>query len=229
MPRRRDGNALDASVLEDIDTILNAFEADPLRSLASFRHLAERFRVSDLHLTPRAGGREPGVDETPDSYAMLLAARIVTSLNHGAFFGVGSVVAAGLVPPERRAGAIATMFMGLTIATIGGVPLATWAGEAFGWRAVFAAIAAIGVVTMAALRLFVPALPGQADADMGAELRVLGRGAFVHVAAARLQLLERERDEELGRGELVLEHVVERRVRLELRVLLAQPVHVLAV
>ena len=77
MPRRRDGNALDASVLEDIDTILNAFEADPLRSLASFRHLAERFRVSDLHLTPRAGGREPGVDETPDSYAMLLFGAVV--------------------------------------------------------------------------------------------------------------------------------------------------------
>ena len=113
----------------------------------------------------------------------LLAARIVTSLNHGAFFGVGSVVAAGLVPPERRAGAIATMFMGLTIATIGGVPLATWAGEAFGWRAVFAAIAAIGVVTMAALRLFVPALPGQADADMGAELRVLGRGPVLFALA----------------------------------------------
>ncbi len=118
-----------------------------------------------------------------DSYAMLLAARIVTSLNHGAFFGVGSVVAAGLVPPERRAGAIAAMFMGLTIATIGGVPLATWAGEAFGWRAVFAAIAAIGVVTMAALRLFVPALPGQADADMGAELRVLGRGPVLFALA----------------------------------------------
>jgi DHA1 family inner membrane transport protein len=102
-----------------------------------------------------------------DNYAMLLAARIVTSLNHGAFFGVGSVVAAGLVPPERRAGAIATMFMGLT----------------FGWRAVFAAIAAIGVVTMAALRLFVPALPGQADADMGAELRVLGRGPVLFALA----------------------------------------------
>ncbi|MEP9358270.1 MFS transporter [Sphingomonas sp. KR3-1] len=109
------------------------------------------------------------------SYAMLMAARIVTSFNHGAFFGVGSVVAASLVAPERRAGAIATMFMGLTIATIGGVPLATWAGEAFGWRAVFAGIAGIGVVTMIALRLFVPALPGQADADMGAELRVLAR------------------------------------------------------
>jgi MFS transporter, DHA1 family, inner membrane transport protein len=110
-----------------------------------------------------------------DSYAMLLAARIVTSLNHGAFFGVGSVVAAGLVAPDKRAGAIATMFMGLTIATVGGVPLATWAGEAFGWRTVFAAIAAIGVVTMVALRLFVPAMPGQKDADMGAELRVLVR------------------------------------------------------
>jgi DHA1 family inner membrane transport protein len=118
-----------------------------------------------------------------DSYAMLMAARIVTSFNHGAFFGVGSVVAAGLVAPERRAGAIATMFMGLTIATIGGVPLATWAGEAFGWRAVFAGIAAIGVVTMIALRLFVPALPGSKDADMMAELRVLGRGPVLFALA----------------------------------------------
>jgi DHA1 family inner membrane transport protein len=117
------------------------------------------------------------------SYAMLLAARIVTSFNHGAFFGVGSVVAAGLVAPERRAGAIATMFMGLTIATIGGVPLATWAGEAFGWRSVFAGIAGIGVVTMIALRLFVPALPGSKDADMLAELRVLGRGPVVFALA----------------------------------------------
>ncbi|MFS2112131.1 MFS transporter [Sphingomonas sp. Sphisp140] len=118
-----------------------------------------------------------------DSYAMLLAARIVTSLNHGAFFGVGSVVAAGLVAPEKRAGAIATMFMGLTIATIGGVPLATWAGEVFGWRSVFAAIAAIGMVTMVALRLFVPALPAEKDADMMAELRVLGRGPVLFALA----------------------------------------------
>jgi len=118
-----------------------------------------------------------------DSYTMLLAARIVTSLNHGAFFGVGSVVAAGLVAPEKRAGAIATMFMGLTIATIGGVPLATWAGEVFGWRSVFAGIAAIGVVTMVALRLFVPALPAEKDADMMAELRVLGRGPVLFALA----------------------------------------------
>lgn len=65
-------------------------------------------------------------------YNMLLIARIVTSLNHGAFFGVGSVVAASVVAPDKRAGAVAAMFMGLTIATIGGVPLATWVGEVAG-------------------------------------------------------------------------------------------------
>jgi DHA1 family inner membrane transport protein len=117
------------------------------------------------------------------SYAMLLAARIVTSFNHGAFFGVGSVVAAGLVAPEKRAGAIATMFMGLTIATIGGVPLATWAGEAIGWRTVFFGIAGIGVVTMLALRAFVPAIPGRADANMRAELGVLARGPVLFALA----------------------------------------------
>ena len=68
-------------------------------------------------------------------YAMLLVARVVTSLNHGAFFGVGSIVAASLVPPNRQAGAVAAMFMGLTIATVVGVPLAAWAGDVLGWRA----------------------------------------------------------------------------------------------
>jgi DHA1 family inner membrane transport protein len=111
-----------------------------------------------------------------DGYAMLMAARIVTSFNHGAFFGVGSVVAASLVPPDRRAGAVAAMFSGLTIATIGGVPLATWAGEMLGWRAAFAGIAAVGAAVMLALRLALPALPTGGTADMRAELRVLVRG-----------------------------------------------------
>ena len=64
-----------------------------------------------------------------DSYGMLLAARLITSLNHGAFFGVGAVVAAGIVPRERQAAAVAAMFSGLTVAMIGGVPLAAWLGE----------------------------------------------------------------------------------------------------
>lgn len=118
-----------------------------------------------------------------DSYGLLLAARVVTSLNHGAFFGVGSIVAAGLVPPNRQAGAVAAMFMGLTIANVVGVPLATWAGDVLGWRASFWGIAAIGVLVMAALRLTLPQLPAPAGGDMAAELRVLGRGPVLAALA----------------------------------------------
>lgn len=110
-----------------------------------------------------------------DSYSTLLAARVITSLNHGAFFGVGSIVAAGLVPAERKASAVAAMFMGLTIATVVGVPIATWAGEHLGWRATFWGISGLGVATMAALRLTLPNLPAPVDSNAMAELRVLGR------------------------------------------------------
>ena len=94
-----------------------------------------------------------------DGYFMLMASRILTSFNHGAFFGVGSIVAASLVPRERQAGAVAAMFMGLTLANVVGVPLATWAGEHLGWRTSFWGIAALGVATMVALRLTLPPLP----------------------------------------------------------------------
>ena len=117
------------------------------------------------------------------SYGMLLAARILTSLNHGAFFGVGSIVAAGLVPRERRASAVATMFMGLTIANVVGVPLAAFAGDHLGWRASFWGIAGLGVVTMIALRLALPALPGSSGGDALAELRVLRRGPVLSALA----------------------------------------------
>ncbi|GJE26290.1 MFS transporter [Methylobacterium organophilum] len=111
-----------------------------------------------------------------DSYATLVAARLVTSLNHGAFFGVGAVVAARLVPPERRAAAVAAMFSGLTLATIGGVPLAAWIGEVLGWRTAFWGIAGVGVLAMLALAAALPDLRAEAGADMRAELRVLVRG-----------------------------------------------------
>lgn len=110
-----------------------------------------------------------------DNYALLMIARIITSLNHGAFFGVGAIVAAGLVPPDRKAGAVAAMFMGLTIANVVGVPVATWAGETLGWRASFWGIAMIGVMVMAALALTLPKAAAPAAGDMLAELRVLGR------------------------------------------------------
>ncbi|MBR20887.1 MAG: MFS transporter, partial [Leifsonia sp.] len=118
-----------------------------------------------------------------DSYAMLVAGRLVTALNHGAFFGVGAVVAAGLVPPERRAAAVAAMFSGLAIATIGGVPLAAWTGAMLGWRAAFWGIAAIGAVAMLALRLALPELKAEPGADLWSELRVLGRGPVLAALA----------------------------------------------
>jgi MFS transporter, DHA1 family, inner membrane transport protein len=118
-----------------------------------------------------------------DSYAMLVAGRLVTALNHGAFFGVGAVVAAGLVPPERRAAAVAAMFSGLAIATIGGVPLAAWTGAMLGWRAAFWGIAAVGAVAMLALRLALPELKADPGANLWAELRVLGRGPVLAALA----------------------------------------------
>jgi DHA1 family inner membrane transport protein len=118
-----------------------------------------------------------------DGYGMLMAARILTSFNHGAFFGVGSIVAASLVPPHRQASAVAAMFMGLTTANVVGVPLATWAGEHLGWRASFWGIAGLGVVTMVALRLTLPPLPAPAGGKALAELRVLARGKVLGALA----------------------------------------------
>uniref|UniRef100_UPI0035C79426 MFS transporter n=1 Tax=Sphingomonas sp. TaxID=28214 RepID=UPI0035C79426 len=102
---------------------------------------------------------------------------------HGAFFGVGSVVAASLVPPDRRAGAVAAMFTGLTVATIGGVPAATWVSEAIGWRTAFAGIAGVGAIAMLSLRLALPPLPAAGGGDMRAELRVLKRGPVLMALA----------------------------------------------
>ncbi|RQH04174.1 MFS transporter [Paraburkholderia dinghuensis] len=91
------------------------------------------------------------------NYAILMAARIVTAFCHGAFFGIGSVVAAGLVAPNRRAQAIALMFTGLTLANVLGVPLGTALGQIAGWRATFWAVTGIGVLAALALRVCLPA------------------------------------------------------------------------
>ncbi|MFH6916144.1 MFS transporter [Escherichia coli] len=91
----------------------------------------------------------------PD-YMTLMLSRILTSLNHGAFFGLGSVVAASVVPKHKQASAVATMFMGLTLANIGGVPAATWLGETIGWRMSFLATAGLGVISMVSLFFSLP-------------------------------------------------------------------------
>lgn len=116
----------------------------------------------------------------PD-YATLMAARVLTAFAHATFFGVGSVVATSLVPTERKASAIAIMFTGLTVANILGVPLGTWLGQAFGWRATFWAVAAIGVLAVAVIALLVPKDTGaqEEQSSLKADLAVLTRPALL--------------------------------------------------
>ncbi|HYG41551.1 MAG TPA: MFS transporter [Bordetella sp.] len=108
-------------------------------------------------------------------YGTLMAARVLTSLAHGAFFGVGSVVATSLVKPEKQASAIALMFTGLTLANVLGVPFGTWLGQAWGWRATFWAVTGVGIVAMAAIAAWVPHSRGDRGGDLMGELRALSR------------------------------------------------------
>ncbi len=108
------------------------------------------------------------------SYSFLLAARVVTALAHGTFFGVGSVVATSLVKPDRKASAIAVMFTGLTAANILGVPFGTWLGLELGWRATFWAVTTIGIVALAVIARYVPSDHGAtAASDWRADLRAM--------------------------------------------------------
>lgn len=97
------------------------------------------------------------------TYEAMLVGRILAALTHGAFFGIGAVVAANLVAPERRAGAIALMFAGLTSANVLGVPLGTLLGQQLGWRSTFWAISAIGVVALVGMATLVPHQPVDRD------------------------------------------------------------------
>ncbi|NBA98341.1 MFS transporter [Pseudomonas sp. R5(2019)] len=116
-------------------------------------------------------------------YWTLLGARLITSLNHGAFFGLGSVLAASLVPRDKQASAVATMFMGLTIANVGGVPVATWIGQQIGWRMAFAGTAGLGLLAIAALAVSLPKGEAGQMPDIRRELKVLTRPAVLRAMA----------------------------------------------
>ncbi|MGM0805954.1 MAG: MFS transporter [Bacillota bacterium] len=90
------------------------------------------------------------------SFTLLLIARFITAFSHGVFFSIGATIAADLVPEHKRASAIAFMFTGLTVATVTGVPLGTFIGQTFGWRATFWAVALLGVVAIIASAILVP-------------------------------------------------------------------------
>jgi DHA1 family inner membrane transport protein len=110
------------------------------------------------------------------NYTWLMAARVLTSLAHGTFFGIGAVVATGMVAEERKASAISIMFTGLTVATLLGVPAGAWLGLHYGWRATFWAVVAIGVIATIVIAALVPADHGdRKQISMREEAKVLAR------------------------------------------------------
>src|SRR5688500_11399342 len=110
------------------------------------------------------------------NYTVLMIARVITSLAHGTFFGVGAVVATGLVAEDRKASAISIMFTGLTVATLLGVPAGAWLGLHYGWRSTFWAVAAIGVIATVVIAALVPAdRSDAAPIAFGEELKAIAR------------------------------------------------------
>ncbi len=104
-----------------------------------------------------------------------MGARVVTAFCHGAFFGIGAVVAASLVPPKQRASAIALMFAGLTLANVLGVPAGTALGQAMGWRSTFWAVVVIGIFAVAAIALWLPKAIPHTSGNIISEFKVLKR------------------------------------------------------
>jgi DHA1 family inner membrane transport protein len=109
------------------------------------------------------------------NYGSIVAARFLAGLPHGAYFGIASLVAASLVPPNKRAQAVARMMLGLSVANVLGVPFATWVGQVAGWRAAFGVVAALGLLTALLCRLSLRPMPAMEGASPLRELSALGR------------------------------------------------------
>ena len=109
-------------------------------------------------------------------YGTLLVARFLSGLPHGAFFGIGALVGASLVPPNRRAWAVSMMLAGLTVANVVGVPLTTLIGQQWGWRWPYGLVGVLGMLTLAAVLLWVPARPVEPGLTIRTELSALRHG-----------------------------------------------------
>lgn len=126
------------------------------------------------------------------SLSVAITGRIITSMTHGAFFGIGSIIAADMVAPSKRVRAIAFMFMGLTVANLVGVPVGTWIGQHLSWRDAFMAIAVIGIITVVSIGMLIPHQPKPENQNFAQEfnafrnvnvllamgITVFGPGAF---------------------------------------------------
>ena len=109
------------------------------------------------------------------SFGLVLVARFLAALPHGAYFGIASLVAASLMGPGKRARGVALVLSGLTIANVVGVPAITWLGQAAGWRVAYLAVAGIFALTFVAVAFAVPWQPGDPNATMKRELRAFTR------------------------------------------------------
>jgi MFS transporter, DHA1 family, inner membrane transport protein len=106
-------------------------------------------------------------------FGLIMSARVLTALAHGAFFGIASVVVADLAAPEKRAQSVALLFTGLTVANVVGVPLGTWVGQEAGWRVTFALVAIIAAAALAAMVAWMPRQLGNGSAGVRRELAAL--------------------------------------------------------
>ncbi|MDD9267352.1 MFS transporter [Paenibacillus sp. GCM10023248] len=114
------------------------------------------------------------------SFSLLLIARFITAFSHGVFFSIGATIAVQLVPPSKKASAIALMFTGLTVATVTGVPLGTFIGQMFGWRATFWGVALLGVIAVLASAALIPKnLKQSPPAKMSDMLRLVTNSRLV--------------------------------------------------
>ncbi len=109
------------------------------------------------------------------SFGLLTLARVATGFPHGAYFGVASLVAASMAPPERKGRAVASVMLGLSVANVVGVPAATWLGQQLGWRSAFWAVTALALLTVTLVLAFVPSCPGDSAATGRRELSAFAR------------------------------------------------------
>jgi DHA1 family inner membrane transport protein len=109
------------------------------------------------------------------TFGSLVAARFAAGLPHGAYFGIGALVAAGLVPPDRRGRAVAVVMSGLTVANLLGVPASAWLGQAFGWRTTYWLVTVVAVLAAAAVAATVPRVAAERGAGMRSEVSALRR------------------------------------------------------
>jgi len=131
-----------------------------------------------------AVGLGNAVTATAHGYHAVLVARFVAGLPHGAYFGVASLIAASMVRPEHRGKAVSSVMLGLSVATVAGVPASAWLGQHLGWRSAYWAVLGVAVLTALLVLAFVPSTPGDRTASVRGELTALTKPQVLFAAAA---------------------------------------------